>query len=139
MGNRLPRSRRAFLSARSTRVLELNSDGPRIYHCGNDEYVEESGHESPGLPAKRWRGFSRTDLMRVRSNWKPARLGSAANDFGFARRVQAHLHNRLHNRLHNLLVCSAKTTSFALVFSNEQTARPLHWVFRNRPMAEGEK
>jgi ATPase subunit of ABC transporter with duplicated ATPase domains len=42
---------RAFLSALSTRVLELNSDGPRVYHGGYDEYVQESGHEAPGLRA----------------------------------------------------------------------------------------
>src|SRR5690606_6996589 len=42
---------RAFLSALSTRVLELNSEGPRVYHGGYDEYVQESGHEAPGLRA----------------------------------------------------------------------------------------
>jgi ATPase subunit of ABC transporter with duplicated ATPase domains len=40
---------RAFLSALSTQVLELNADGPRIFHGGYDEYVAESGHEAPGL------------------------------------------------------------------------------------------
>ncbi len=40
---------RAFLSALSTRVLELNHDGPRIFYGGYDEYVAESGHEAPGL------------------------------------------------------------------------------------------
>jgi ATPase subunit of ABC transporter with duplicated ATPase domains len=40
---------RAFLSALSTRVLELNHDGPRVFHGGYDEYVAESGHEAPGL------------------------------------------------------------------------------------------
>lgn len=40
---------RAFLSALSTRVLELNEDGPRVFHGGYDEYVAESGHEAPGL------------------------------------------------------------------------------------------
>ncbi len=42
---------RSFLSALSTRVLELTSEGPRVYHGGYDEYVEESGHEAPGLRA----------------------------------------------------------------------------------------
>lgn len=42
---------RAFLSALSTRVLELNHDGPRVYYGGYDEYVAESGHEAPGLRA----------------------------------------------------------------------------------------
>ena len=40
---------RAFLSALSNRVLELNHDGPRVYNGGYDEYVAESGHEAPGL------------------------------------------------------------------------------------------
>lgn len=40
---------RAFLSALSTRVLELEGGRPRIYHGGYDEYVAESGHEAPGL------------------------------------------------------------------------------------------
>src|SRR5690606_24233274 len=40
---------RAFLSALSNRVLELNHDGPRVYYGGYDEYVAESGHEAPGL------------------------------------------------------------------------------------------
>ncbi len=40
---------RAFLSALSTRVLELSADGPRVFHGGYDEYVQESGHEAPGL------------------------------------------------------------------------------------------
>lgn len=40
---------RAFLSALSTQVLELNLDGPRVFHGGYDEYVAESGHEAPGL------------------------------------------------------------------------------------------
>lgn len=42
---------RSFLSALSNRVLELNREGPRIYHGGYDEYVVESGHEAPGLRA----------------------------------------------------------------------------------------
>ncbi len=42
---------RAFLSALSNRVLELNHDGPRVYTGGYDEYVAESGHEAPGLRA----------------------------------------------------------------------------------------
>lgn len=42
---------RAFLSALSTQVLELNHDGPRVFHGGYDEYVAESGHEAPGLRA----------------------------------------------------------------------------------------
>ncbi len=40
---------RAFLSALSTRVLELDATGPRVFHGGYDEYVAESGHEAPGL------------------------------------------------------------------------------------------
>jgi ATPase subunit of ABC transporter with duplicated ATPase domains len=40
---------RAFLSALSTRVLELGDAGPRVFHGGYDEYVSESGHEAPGL------------------------------------------------------------------------------------------
>jgi ATPase subunit of ABC transporter with duplicated ATPase domains len=40
---------RAFLSALSTRVLELEGGEPRIYHGCYDEYVAESGHEAPGL------------------------------------------------------------------------------------------
>lgn len=40
---------RAFLSALSTRVLELSEDAPRVFHGGYDEYVAESGHEAPGL------------------------------------------------------------------------------------------
>jgi ATPase subunit of ABC transporter with duplicated ATPase domains len=40
---------RAFLSALSNRVLELNHDGPRVYNGGYTEYVAESGHEAPGL------------------------------------------------------------------------------------------
>ena len=40
---------RAFLSALSTRVLELGADRPRVFHGGYDEYVAESGHEAPGL------------------------------------------------------------------------------------------
>jgi ATPase subunit of ABC transporter with duplicated ATPase domains len=40
---------RHFLSALSNRVLELLSDGPRVYTGGYTEYVAESGHEAPGM------------------------------------------------------------------------------------------
>ena len=40
---------RKFLSALSNRVLELTSDGARVYGGGYDEYVAQSGHEAPGL------------------------------------------------------------------------------------------
>lgn len=42
---------RAFLSALSNRVLELGDGAPRLYNGGYDEYVQESGHEAPGLRA----------------------------------------------------------------------------------------
>jgi len=42
---------RRFLSALSNRVLELTVDGPRVYGGGYTEYVDESGHEAPGLRA----------------------------------------------------------------------------------------
>jgi ATPase subunit of ABC transporter with duplicated ATPase domains len=40
---------RRFLSAVSTRVLELGEGGPRTYGGGYPEYVAESGHEAPGM------------------------------------------------------------------------------------------
>jgi ATPase subunit of ABC transporter with duplicated ATPase domains len=40
---------RRFLSELSNRVLELLPDGPRVYGGGYDEYVQQSGHEAPGL------------------------------------------------------------------------------------------
>jgi ATPase subunit of ABC transporter with duplicated ATPase domains len=40
---------RSFLSALSTRVLELSAEGPHVYPGGYDEYVQQSGHEAPGL------------------------------------------------------------------------------------------
>jgi ATPase subunit of ABC transporter with duplicated ATPase domains len=40
---------RHFLAALSNRVLELTSDGPRVYGGGYLEYVARSGHEAPGL------------------------------------------------------------------------------------------
>lgn len=40
---------RSFLSALSTRVLELGEGAPRVFYGGYDEYVAESGHEAPGL------------------------------------------------------------------------------------------
>jgi len=40
---------RSFLSALSTRVLELSQEAPRVFYGGYDEYVAESGHEAPGL------------------------------------------------------------------------------------------
>jgi ATPase subunit of ABC transporter with duplicated ATPase domains len=41
---------RAFLSALSNRVLELlPGKPPHAYGGGYDEYVQESGHEAPGL------------------------------------------------------------------------------------------
>ncbi len=40
---------RRFLSALSNRVLELSTEGPRLYGGGYTEYVAESGHEAPGL------------------------------------------------------------------------------------------
>ncbi len=40
---------RSFLSALSTRVLELTEAGCRVYPGGYDEYVAQSGHEAPGL------------------------------------------------------------------------------------------
>ena len=41
---------RHFLAALSDRVLELGGDGgPRVFLGGYREYVEESGHEAPGM------------------------------------------------------------------------------------------
>jgi len=40
---------RYFLGALSNRVLELLPDGPHLYGGGYREYVEQSGHEAPGL------------------------------------------------------------------------------------------
>jgi len=40
---------RYFLGALSNRVLELLPDGPHLYGGGYTEYVEQSGHEAPGL------------------------------------------------------------------------------------------
>ena len=40
---------RRFLSALSTRVLELTPDGCATYGGGYLEYVARSGHEAPGL------------------------------------------------------------------------------------------
>ena len=40
---------RAFLAARSNRVLELLPEGPRVYGGGYVEYVAQSGHEAPGV------------------------------------------------------------------------------------------
>ena len=40
---------RHFLGALSNRVLELLPDGPHLYGGGYREYVEQSGHEAPGL------------------------------------------------------------------------------------------
>ena len=40
---------RRFLSALTNRVLELSSDGPRVYPGGYAEYVVASGHEAPGM------------------------------------------------------------------------------------------
>src|SRR4051812_26857336 len=42
---------RYFLGALSNRVLELLHDGPHLYGGGYREYVEQSGHEAPGLRA----------------------------------------------------------------------------------------
>ena len=40
---------RKFLSRLSTRVLELTNDGASTYLGGYDEYVQQSGHEAPGI------------------------------------------------------------------------------------------
>ncbi|HHH30357.1 MAG TPA: ABC-F family ATP-binding cassette domain-containing protein, partial [Polyangiaceae bacterium] len=40
---------RQFLRALSNRVLELTEDGVRTYGGGYTEYVEQSGHEAPGV------------------------------------------------------------------------------------------
>jgi ATPase subunit of ABC transporter with duplicated ATPase domains len=40
---------RYFLAALSNRVLELMPEGPQLYGGGYTEYVEQSGHEAPGL------------------------------------------------------------------------------------------
>jgi ATPase subunit of ABC transporter with duplicated ATPase domains len=42
---------RRFLSALTTRVLELDAAGPRVYAGGYAEYVQASGHEAPGMRA----------------------------------------------------------------------------------------
>ncbi|MCC6552640.1 MAG: ABC-F family ATP-binding cassette domain-containing protein [Polyangiaceae bacterium] len=42
---------RQFLRALSNRVLELLPEGPRVYGGGYLEYVEQSGHEAPGMRA----------------------------------------------------------------------------------------
>ena len=42
---------RAFLRAMASRVLELSSAGPRIYHGTYGEYVSATGREAPGLRA----------------------------------------------------------------------------------------
>ncbi|HNN94005.1 MAG TPA: ATP-binding cassette domain-containing protein, partial [Pseudomonadota bacterium] len=42
---------RAFLRAMASRVLELSSAGPRIYHGTYGEYVSTTGREAPGLRA----------------------------------------------------------------------------------------
>jgi ATPase subunit of ABC transporter with duplicated ATPase domains len=46
---------RQFLARLSTRVLELGDQGPVVYPGGYLEYVTRSGHEAPGVPAKRAR------------------------------------------------------------------------------------
>jgi len=40
---------RQFLRALATRVLELSTDGPRIYGGSYDEYVASTGREAPGM------------------------------------------------------------------------------------------
>jgi len=40
---------RRFLSELSNRVLELGSEGPRVYGGGYNEYVATTGREAPGL------------------------------------------------------------------------------------------
>ncbi|TMA36446.1 MAG: ABC-F family ATP-binding cassette domain-containing protein [Deltaproteobacteria bacterium] len=40
---------RRFLSALTNRVLELETDGPRVYPGGYADYVVASGHEAPGM------------------------------------------------------------------------------------------
>jgi ATPase subunit of ABC transporter with duplicated ATPase domains len=40
---------RQFLRSLTTRVLELTAEGPHVYPGGYAEYVNESGHEAPGL------------------------------------------------------------------------------------------
>lgn len=40
---------RGFLSALSNRVVELRPDGMTLYEGNYTEYVEQSGHEAPGL------------------------------------------------------------------------------------------
>ncbi|MSP54104.1 MAG: ABC-F family ATP-binding cassette domain-containing protein [Myxococcales bacterium] len=42
---------RAFLRALATRVVELTSEGPRVYEGSYDEYVQAVGREAPGLRA----------------------------------------------------------------------------------------
>jgi ATPase subunit of ABC transporter with duplicated ATPase domains len=43
---------RQFLRAIASRVLELSSDGPRVYSGSYDEYVESTGREAPGMRAQ---------------------------------------------------------------------------------------
>ncbi|MBC7792168.1 MAG: ABC-F family ATP-binding cassette domain-containing protein, partial [Clostridia bacterium] len=40
---------RHFLSALSTRVLEIDGTARKVYNGGYDEYVRSSGHEAPGV------------------------------------------------------------------------------------------
>ncbi|MBU0609131.1 MAG: ABC transporter ATP-binding protein, partial [Armatimonadetes bacterium] len=40
---------RAFLTALSNRVLELDAGGAQQYDGGYAEYVQRSGHEAPGV------------------------------------------------------------------------------------------
>jgi hypothetical protein len=42
-------ARPPFLAALSNRVLELTPEGPRVYGGGYTEYVDTTGHESPGV------------------------------------------------------------------------------------------
>jgi ATPase subunit of ABC transporter with duplicated ATPase domains len=44
---------RQFLARLSTRVLELTETGPLAYPGGYLEYVARSGHEAPGVPARK--------------------------------------------------------------------------------------
>jgi ATPase subunit of ABC transporter with duplicated ATPase domains len=40
---------RQFLGGLSNRVLELAEEGVHVYGGGYNEYVEQSGHEAPGV------------------------------------------------------------------------------------------
>ncbi|MFM7140387.1 MAG: ABC transporter ATP-binding protein, partial [Alphaproteobacteria bacterium] len=40
---------RRFLASLSNRVLELGPDGAHAYGGGYREYVEQTGHEAPGV------------------------------------------------------------------------------------------